>query len=156
MQNIIFCFSTANQQWFIFAMINRGYSNQWFDIEYGIYFMSETRFFIFSQVQNPVSRDIFNLKRIFSVVFYQIFDTASNTWHDVISACYFHIVKITLLIFSQRERNRLWRYNFYSMDKTQYFKAENVINIHIFSKHFSTPQKRILNTLFLKMCFINK
>ena len=70
---------------------------------------------------------IFNAKNIdFSVnniffgfrkCFFQISDTTCYTWCDVTIACYFHIMKITILIFSHCENNSLWRYSFQCTDK---------------------------------------
>ena len=55
-------------------------------------------------------------------------DALCNTERDVTTACYFHIAKMILLISSQYENKRLWRYHFYSMNWTQYFTAGKVIN----------------------------
>ena len=98
---------------------------QWFDVEYGIYFTSRTGFYfnIFKSAKHE-----WNMKKILShkwneihiqrqkhwlssllyfhwfwACFFQILDTAHNTWCDVIITCYFYIVKIKLLIFSQCE-----------------------------------------------------
>ena len=59
----------------------------------------------------------FNIFFGFWTCFFQILDTASRTWSDVTIAFHFHC-----------ENNSQWKYNFYSMDKTRYFTAENIIN----------------------------
>ena len=66
----------------------------------------------------------------FWTCFFQILDTSCNTRREVTVACYFYTVNKNHfnLIFSQCKINSLFtRYNFYFMDKTQHFTAENVI-----------------------------
>ena len=81
---------------------------QWFDVECGISFTSETGFMIFSRVQSKSENtkkscltyemnSIFNVKSIEFSVNYIFFG-------------FEHV--------SQCENNILWRYNFYSEDKT--------------------------------------
>ena len=72
----------------------------------------------------------------FKTCFFQTLDTVCKTWCDVTIACYFHTVKITLLIFSQCENNSLWKISLLFNDKTRYSTAENVI------KKF-TPNKKL-------------
>ena len=101
---------------------------QWFDVECGIYFTSETGFFIFSRVQstseimekkNCLSSEInsiFSVKSIeFSVYyiffglltcFFQILDTACNAGRDATKTCYFHTENIILICYC--ENNSLW------------------------------------------------
>ena len=50
-------------------------------------------------------------------------------WCDVTIACYFHNVKITLLIFSHFKNNCPTRYHFYSTYKTWYSRTDNVIKL---------------------------
>lgn len=88
----------------------------------------------------------------FWTYFFQIFDTACNTWHDATIACYFHT--ITHLIFSQCVNNSL-RYCFYTMNKTRYCTVENVID---FCKVYTIWQYivRHFAILCLFLCYINK
>ena len=52
---------------------------------------------------------------------FQIIDIACKIWHDVKIPWY----------FLEFENNSPWIYNFYSMDKSQYFTVEHVLNCFI-------------------------
>ena len=136
---------------------------QCFDIEYGIYFTTETGFFIFTRVRSAsknrrkkprLSREINSIFSVKSINFYnlytclfQILNATCKTWRDVTVAYYFHTVKVNFLIFSQLENNGLWRYHFYSIDKTRFITALNIMkvksNIHSASFPISTRPLRL-------------
>ena len=65
----------------------------------------------------------------FGTCFSQTLEPASNTLRDVTRACYFHTVKITLLIFSHCENKSLWKISLLFNEKKQYFTADNEIKI---------------------------